>query len=123
MPCELCGETVNKVGLNAAKNHTVIAIDAIISIGILVFQIARLRCQSVDGRQLAYVLALLHDADEVQSIERAKGLALTENLLIVRALDDIIRGTHVGDLVVIVSNIGRDCPIQMLPLDECRADG
>ena len=106
MPRKLCIETIYNVGLYAAKNLTVVTVYASVVVGVLIFQVARLRCLSVDGWQYADILAILHDADEAETVERTESLATTENLLVVSTLDNVVRTAHIGNLVVVIGNVG-----------------
>ena len=103
--------------MGAAQNHAVVAVDAAVTVGVGIFQIARFGCLSVDGGQFAHVLARLHNSLETQTVERAQRFALAQNLLLVGTLNHVVGGAHIADSVAVNRQVGTRCPLNLLALN------
>ena len=119
---QLGRETIDYVGLGAAKNDTVVTVNLVVAVDVGILQVARLGCLSVDGGQFGDILVALHDTHELEAIESTEGFALAQDLLLVGTLDDVVGGTHIGNLVLIISGVGADAPVQILALQEAGID-
>ena len=51
MPAQLSGETIDNIGLSAAEDDAVVAINLVVAIDVGLLQVAWLGCLSVDGGQ------------------------------------------------------------------------
>ena len=120
---QLGREAIDDVGLRAAEDDAVVAVNLVIVVGVGKLQVAGLGCLTIDGGQFRDVLALLHNARELQAVEGTQRLAAAQNLLLVAALNHVVSRAHVGNLVVVIGRIGAEGPLQVLALNKMSVDG